>query len=126
MEGNVFRKGSSSDFTAFQVFSSRIEARKNILEVGEGNRITQGFFLRGKSDLYLTENEITSKDPKGLLFVLPTDGHTLDVQRNTFSLKGGAYREIRQEGKRVRLRSLKEFEDSSSDREKIRNNRNHS
>ncbi|HOV37242.1 MAG TPA: chitobiase/beta-hexosaminidase C-terminal domain-containing protein, partial [Spirochaetales bacterium] len=80
MEGNVFRKGSSSDFTAFQVFSSRIEARKNILELGEGNRITQGFFLRGKSDLYLTENEITSKDPKGLLFVLPTDGHTLNVQ----------------------------------------------
>ncbi|HOV38476.1 MAG TPA: hypothetical protein PLG79_07135, partial [Spirochaetales bacterium] len=59
-------------------------------------------------------------------FVLPTDGHTLNVQGNTFSLQGGAYREIRREGRRVLLRTLKEFEASSTDREKIKNNRNHS
>ncbi|MCX7788822.1 MAG: chitobiase/beta-hexosaminidase C-terminal domain-containing protein [Spirochaetes bacterium] len=121
--GNVFRKGVSSEITAYQLMNSRMEAEKNTFEFGTSKRGFSGFILKGKSDLVLRSNDLIAPDPKGILFVLPRDEIRVLVTENRFNVKG-AYRETRQGGRRILLSTLKDLEASSSDQVRFEKNQN--
>jgi len=121
--GNVVRKGTSAEITAFQLLNSRMEAEKNTFDFGTSRRGFSGFVLKGKSDLFLKGNELIASDPKGILFLLPREEIRAVVTDNKFQVKG-AYRELRQGGRRILLNSLKDLEASSTEQVKFERNRN--
>lgn len=121
--GNVVRKGSSADITAFQLLNSRMEGEKNTFEFGTSARGFNGFVLKGKSDLVLKGNELIASDPKGILFLLPREEIRVLVTDNKFQVKG-AYRELRQGGRRIRINSLQDLEASSNEQVRFERNRN--
>ncbi|GAB4365384.1 MAG: hypothetical protein Kow009_02160 [Spirochaetales bacterium] len=121
--GNVFRKGSSADFTAFQILNSRMEAERNIFQFGTSARGFIGFMLKGKSDLVLQNNEIFAPDPKGILFILPGENVQVSVTGNRFQVEG-AYRESWKLGRKVLLKTLQELEESSTNQVRFEGNRN--
>ncbi|MFQ3620636.1 MAG: hypothetical protein SNJ78_06800, partial [Spirochaetales bacterium] len=123
MVGTVFRKGDSADFTAFHLLNSKLEGEKNTLELGRGTRNSSGFVLAGKSDLLLRANEILYPDSKGILFVLSErDTVKVEIRENRFKVEG-AYREVRQGGRRVLIRSLKDLENTTTPQVRIEANR---
>ena len=121
--GNVVRKGTSAEITAFQLLNSRMEAEKNTFDFGTSRRGFSGFVLKGKSDLFLKGNELMASDPKGVLFLLPREEIRAVVTDNKFQVKG-AYRELRQGGRRILVNSLKDLEASSTEQVKFERNRN--